>query len=156
MQHLYEDKKQSLINKSKASEKGKKRFDRRNKSKVANTVKSFNSIDMNKLYYLTTDVNDIIKSKFAAMGDETIYKATDSLMLKDGEDKTAYIDNLLEMLNTIKHSKGEELSRLRNAILPLNLEQLRYEFENKTISDINDWVRHLLVYDKMYVREVNI
>ena len=50
MQHLYEDKKQSLINKSKASEKGKKRFDRRNKSKVANTVKSFNSIDMNKLF----------------------------------------------------------------------------------------------------------
>ena len=50
MQFLNEDKKQSLINKSKASEKGKKRFDRRNKSKVANTVKSFNSIDMNKLF----------------------------------------------------------------------------------------------------------
>ena len=110
------------------------------------------SIDTNKLYNLTSDVNDIffsnIKSKFAAMDDETIYKATDSLMLKDGEDKTAYIDNLLEMLNTIKHSEGEELSRLRNAILPLNLEQLRYELENKTISDINDMVRHLLVYDK--------
>lgn len=50
MQFLTEDKRQSLINKSKASEKGKKRFDRRNKSKVANTVKSFNSIDMNKLF----------------------------------------------------------------------------------------------------------
>ena len=50
MQFLTEDKRQSLINKSKTSEKGKKRFDRRNKSKVANTVKLFNSIDMNKLF----------------------------------------------------------------------------------------------------------
>jgi hypothetical protein len=50
MQFLTEDKRQSLINKSKTSEKGKKRFDRRNKSRVANTVKSFNSIDMNKLF----------------------------------------------------------------------------------------------------------
>ena len=50
MQFLTEDKRQSLINKSKTSEKGKKRYDRRNKSKVANTVKSFNSIDMNKLF----------------------------------------------------------------------------------------------------------
>lgn len=50
MQFLTEDKRQSLITKSKTSEKGKKRFDRRNKSKVASTVKSFNSIDMNKLF----------------------------------------------------------------------------------------------------------
>jgi hypothetical protein len=47
---LHEDNRQKLINKSKTSEKGKKRFDRRNKSRVANTVKSFNSIDMNKLF----------------------------------------------------------------------------------------------------------
>lgn len=47
---LFEDNRQKLINKSKTSEKGKKRFDRRNKSRVANTVKSFNSIDMNKLF----------------------------------------------------------------------------------------------------------
>jgi hypothetical protein len=50
MQLLTEDKRQALINKSKTSEKGKKRFDRRNKSSVASTVKSFNSIDMNKLF----------------------------------------------------------------------------------------------------------
>ena len=50
MQFLTEDNRQSLINKSKTSEKGKKSYDRRNKSKVANTVKSFNSIDMNKLF----------------------------------------------------------------------------------------------------------
>ena len=47
---LHEDNRQKLINKSKTSEKGKQRFDRRNKSRVANTVKSFNSIDMNKLF----------------------------------------------------------------------------------------------------------
>jgi hypothetical protein len=47
---LNEDSRQKLIHKSKTSTKGKQRFDRRNKSKVANTVKSFNSIDMNKLF----------------------------------------------------------------------------------------------------------
>lgn len=47
---LLEDSRQKLISKSRSSEKGKQRFDRRNKSKVANTVKSLNSIDMNKLF----------------------------------------------------------------------------------------------------------
>lgn len=47
---LTEDNKQKLISKSKSSVKGKERFNRRNKSRVANTVKSFNKIDMNKLF----------------------------------------------------------------------------------------------------------
>lgn len=47
---LTEDKRQKLITKSKTSSKGMQRFKRRSKSKVANTVKSFNSIDMNKLF----------------------------------------------------------------------------------------------------------
>lgn len=47
---LYEDNRKKLIDKSKSSTKGKQRFDKRNKSSVANTVKSFNSIDMNKLF----------------------------------------------------------------------------------------------------------
>ena len=47
---LTEDKRQNLISKSKTSTKGMQRFKRRSKSKVANTVKSFNSIDMNKLF----------------------------------------------------------------------------------------------------------
>lgn len=50
MSSLHEDKRIELLNKSKRSVKGKQRFDRRNKSRVANTVKAFNSIDMNKLF----------------------------------------------------------------------------------------------------------
>lgn len=47
---LYEDSRTQLINKSKKSPKGKQRFDRRVKSKVANSVKQFNDMDMNKLF----------------------------------------------------------------------------------------------------------
>lgn len=47
---LNEDTRTQLISKSKSSKKGKQRFNRRTKSKVANTVKSFNQIDMNKLF----------------------------------------------------------------------------------------------------------
>ena len=50
MSILIEDNRQQLIAKSKSSQKGKQRFNRRNKSKVANTVKALNSIDMNKLF----------------------------------------------------------------------------------------------------------
>ena len=57
--NLYEATRNQLLNKSKSSEKGRQRFDRRKKSKVGNTVKSFNSIDMNKLFkkdILTVDI----------------------------------------------------------------------------------------------------
>jgi hypothetical protein len=47
---LTEDKRQNLIAKSKASTKGMQRYKRRSKSHVASVVKSFNSIDMNKLF----------------------------------------------------------------------------------------------------------
>lgn len=47
---LNEDNRQKLISKSKSSEKGRERFNKRNKSKVANTVKSFNQINMDKLF----------------------------------------------------------------------------------------------------------
>lgn len=50
MNYLYEDSRSQLLGKSKKSVKGKQRFDRRNKSRVANTVKAMNSIDMNKLF----------------------------------------------------------------------------------------------------------
>lgn len=50
MSTLFEDSRQQLITKSKTSTKGKQRFDRRNKSRVSSVVKSFNSIDMNKLF----------------------------------------------------------------------------------------------------------
>ncbi len=50
MNYLHEDNRQKLISKSKSSHKGRQRFNRRNKSKIANTVKAMNSIDMNKLF----------------------------------------------------------------------------------------------------------
>ena len=50
MNKLYEDNRRKLISKSKSSQKGRERFNKRNKSKVANTVKAMNSIDMNKLF----------------------------------------------------------------------------------------------------------
>lgn len=47
---LDEANRQELINKSKTSAKGRQRFERRRKSKVANTVTSFNKIDMDKFF----------------------------------------------------------------------------------------------------------
>ena len=50
MRILQEDNRQKLISKSKSSTKGRQRFNRRNKSKVKNTVKEMNSINMDKLF----------------------------------------------------------------------------------------------------------
>lgn len=50
MMYLFEDNRRELLAKSKKSAKGRQRYDRRRKSRVANTVKSFNQIDMNKLF----------------------------------------------------------------------------------------------------------
>lgn len=47
---LFEASRNDLLTKSKTSYKGRQRFKRRVKSKVANQVKQFNSIDMNKLF----------------------------------------------------------------------------------------------------------
>ncbi len=56
---LHEDSRSSLLAKSKRTDKGFQRFKRRVKSRVANSVKQYNSIDMNKLFkqdILTVDV----------------------------------------------------------------------------------------------------
>ena len=56
---LNEDSRASLLAKSKSSKKGFERFKKRVKSKVANSVKQFNQIDMNKLFkdnILTVDI----------------------------------------------------------------------------------------------------
>lgn len=50
MSKLYEDSRQQLISKSKFSNKGRERYNKRKHSKVASSVKSFNQIDMNKLF----------------------------------------------------------------------------------------------------------
>ena len=57
---LHEDSRSKLLSKSKQSDKGFQRFKKRVKSRVANTVKQYNAIDMNKLFkddILTVDVN---------------------------------------------------------------------------------------------------
>ena len=59
LHRLTEDSRTSLISKSKQSTKGFQRFKRRVKSRVANSVKQYNSIDMNKLFkqdILTVDI----------------------------------------------------------------------------------------------------
>ena len=56
---LNEDSRSSLLAKSKQSKKGFERFKKRVKSRVANSVKQFNQIDMNKLFkdnILTVDI----------------------------------------------------------------------------------------------------
>lgn len=60
LQRLNEDSRSSLLAKSKRSQKGLQRFKQRVKSRVANTVKQYNAIDMNKLFkedILTVDIN---------------------------------------------------------------------------------------------------
>ena len=57
---LTEDSRASLLAKSKQSQKGFERFKKRVKSRVANSVKQYNAIDMNKLFkdnILTVDIN---------------------------------------------------------------------------------------------------
>lgn len=48
--YLIEASRNALLTKSKTSIKGRQRFNRRNKSKVANSVRQFNDIDMDKLF----------------------------------------------------------------------------------------------------------
>ena len=55
---LLEDSRSQLLSKSKSKPKGKQRFDRRTKSRVATSVRQYNSIDMNLLFrYDTLSVN---------------------------------------------------------------------------------------------------
>lgn len=60
LQRLNEESRSSLLAKSKQSNKGFQRFKKRVKSRVANSVKQYNAIDMNKLFkddILTVDIN---------------------------------------------------------------------------------------------------
>lgn len=60
LKQLNEDSRSKLLAKSKQSDKGFQRFKKRVKSRVANSVKQYNAIDMNKLFkddILTVDIN---------------------------------------------------------------------------------------------------
>lgn len=65
---LTEASRNSLLTKSKTSIKGRQRYNRRNKSKVANSVKQFNSIDMDKLFK-----QDILTVNVAVNGETDDY-----------------------------------------------------------------------------------
>ena len=59
---LLEATRTQLISKSKSSDKGKQRYNRRTKSRIGNSVKEYNSMDMNKLFkdnILTVNINVI-------------------------------------------------------------------------------------------------
>lgn len=69
MNRLTEDTRQQLLSKSRSSnEGGKSRYSRRVKSRVANTVKQYNSIDMNKLFK-----EDIITINISVNGETDNY-----------------------------------------------------------------------------------
>lgn len=66
---LQEVTRSQLLSKSKSSVKGKQRFDRRKKSRVANSVKEFNQIDMNNLFQ-----KNIIDVKINVQGETDKYQ----------------------------------------------------------------------------------
>jgi len=65
---LNEDSRTKLLTKSKSSAKGKQRFNRRSKSRVANNVREYNSIDMNKLFK-----EDILTVNISVKGETSDY-----------------------------------------------------------------------------------
>ena len=84
-----------LLGKSKASQKGKERFDKRNRSHIKKSTREFNSIDMNKLFkddILTFNVpiqgetdNYIVKISFGGLLDilqDEIKRNNDTLSIK--------------------------------------------------------------------------
>ena len=71
---LNETTRNQLIAKSKSSEKGKQRFDRRSKSKVQNTTSAMNKIDMNKLF-----TEDILTVGVPVKGETDDYTVTISV-----------------------------------------------------------------------------
>ena len=80
-----------LITKLKSSAKGKQRFDRRNKSKVANTTAAMNKIDMNKLF-----TEDILSVGIPVRGETDDYVVTISFVgfLELLQDEISKSDNL--------------------------------------------------------------
>ena len=100
---LNEDSRNKLLNKSKSSVKGKQRFNRRQKSKVANNVRQYNSIDMNKLFK-----EDILTVNISVKGETDDYTVKISFggfldILKDliqGDTKELNLRNITRALIT--------------------------------------------------------
>lgn len=89
---LFEANRTQLINKSKNSEKGRQRYNRRIKSRMANAVRDFNSIDMNKLFK-----DDILAVDVTVHGETDDYKVRMSFggfleILRDQISKAGKLD----------------------------------------------------------------
>lgn len=89
---LFEANRTQLINKSKNSEKGRQRYNRRVKSRMANAVRDFNSIDMNKLFK-----DDILAVDVTVHGETDDYKVRMSFggfleILRDQIEKAGKLD----------------------------------------------------------------
>lgn len=89
---ILEASRNDLLTKSKASNKGRQRFKRRVKSKVANQVKQFNSIDMNKLFR-----DDILTVNISVNGETDNYVVKISFggfleLLRKEVDRTGMFD----------------------------------------------------------------
>ena len=110
------------------------------------------SVNKKQIHNLATDVDSIFLSKakynFTSLDENTIYKTSNNLMLKEGEDKLKYIDSLFDIIKAIIESNDKKLSKLRSTLLSKDLRKLRYDLETRPISEINEIVRELLVYNK--------
>lgn len=90
---LHEDSRNALLGKSKKSVKGNERFKKRVKSRVANSVKQFNAIDMNKLFK-----DDILTVDISVKGetDNYIVKITFGGFLQLLQDQLSKHNNVLD------------------------------------------------------------
>lgn len=92
-QPLHEDSRNKLLSKSKQSKKGMERFKRRVKSRIANSVKQYNAIDMNKLFK-----EDILTVDVLVKGETDTYTVTMSFggFLRLLKDQLKKQDNILD------------------------------------------------------------
>lgn len=81
LEALHEDTRGQLLNKSKSSEKGRQRYNKRTKSSISRTVRQYNEIDMNSLFK-----NNILTVGIGVKGETDDYTVT----IKFG----GFLDNL--------------------------------------------------------------
>ncbi len=109
-------------------------------------------IDKDQLYSFSKDDDNSfysdIKSKLSTMDEETIFRASNNIMMKSDEDKYSYINSLIDIINTIKKSNNIELSELKESLQYLDVEKTRYNLAGKTEEDINEFVRDTFINNR--------
>ena len=108
--------------------------------------------DKETIYSLSDDVENAfysnIKSKFSTMDEETIFRSSDNIMIKSGENKYKYIEGLLDTIDIIKQSNNNKLAKLKESIQYLNIDKIKYELESKNKEEINEFVRDIFIKDR--------